>query len=185
MKSILVLLSFLTSSCLWAQDYSKETQEAKDLRTHNAIRVSYNYCTVGTLTCRTLVLLKDTATDRTVSEFYDNFMSSERAVAATGYFIQNTDGTYHAFLDQTFDGQINVDMAYPENSNVVVTFDPDYFPTIHNMTLKRLGTTRHVIADMKYTSEYATIIGFEYDSADANYKQPVRTIYRRQHGKAK
>ncbi|MGE3758539.1 MAG: hypothetical protein AB7H97_12325 [Pseudobdellovibrionaceae bacterium] len=182
-KFTALIIGLLLSQLAFArQDYAEQTAEVKALRDSSAIRNSYHYCTLGTLTCRTLVLLMDPVTGVTKPDFYNNFLSSERAVASTGYFLRNSNGTYKNYLDQTFDGIVNIDFVTDENMNLVVTQDPSYFPTVHNMMLKRLGTTKYVVATMSFTAEMAKIVGWEYDATDVTYKKPVLTIYQRQHG---
>lgn len=172
-------MALLIAQVGYADSFRRETAKAEALRNGTAIRQSYHYCFTGTLTCRTLVLLKDKNTNESVSSFYDVFLSSERAVGSTGYFMLGRRGTYSAFLDQTFDGRINIDLKFEENKKLNVTFDSNGLPTVHDMTLKTLGTTRYLEADMTYTLTEATLIGIEYDSADRNYRRNVNVRYLR------
>lgn len=161
-------------------DINSENTDVKSLMSNLTVRSSAKYCVAGTLTCRDLVQLKDKVSGNSSDAImYDNFLSSERFVASTGYFTKNTDGTYRASLDKTFDGQINIDFIEPLNVALVVSFDNLGYPTFHDVTLKRLGTTRKIIANMAYSESQAQIIGTEYDEADPNFSQPVNTVYLR------
>jgi hypothetical protein len=161
-----------------ATDYSVETSELKAALANLTVDKSYKYCVAGTLTCRDMVLLKDKTTGvATDAVMYDNFVSSERAVASTGYFLKNADGTYRSRMDKVFDGQVTVDFVEPLNQNITVTFDAAGFPTFHNVTLKRLGTTRKIIATMSYNATESVITGTEYDEADPAFSQATSTTY--------
>lgn len=180
MKSLFVILAMLAAQAAQAGNFAQETQEAQQLVQNSDIYASYHYCVQGKLTCRTLVLLKDKKTGAIKPDFYDVFLSSERAVGSTGYFLEkNNGGKFKAFLDDVFDGQIGITVSYPENHNLTINFDSNHMPTIRHMILKRLGTTKYIDADMSYNLDEATIVGTEYDSADPNYSAPVRIIYLR------
>jgi hypothetical protein len=178
MIKFIFVLAGLVSPLAIAQNYTSETAEATSLVQNSDIQSSYHYCLASKLTCRTLVLLKQKNTGAAKEDFYDVFVSSERAVGSTGYFVKNSGNRFHAYLDDTFDGQIGITKKYDENQNLKVTFDGQ-FPTIHDVYLKRLGTTRYIVADMAYSSSQATIIGTELDSADPNYAVGVSIIYDR------
>lgn len=180
-KKGLLLLAIITSPAVCALDLHSETQEIQALRARSAPRASFHYCMAGTLTCRTLVLLKDQSGQK-LTEFYDNFFSSERAVSATGYFLLNGDGTYRNYLDETFDGQVNINLIHDENRRVKVTFDSQGFPTMHKLVLKHMGSSKFAVADLRYGPEETVIEGFQYDSKDPNFKVPIRVVYRRLYG---
>jgi hypothetical protein len=180
MKSFVVLCSLLLAQNAFAQSFASDTQDAQDFVAATETAASYNYCIAGTLTCRTLVLRKDKVTGVQVAGFWDVFLSSERAVGSTGYFLENGDGTLRAILDEQFDGQVGITKKYAQNQALTITVDGAGFPTIHDVTLVRLGTTRSILADMSYSATEASIIGTETDSADPTYSQPVNVIYLRQ-----
>lgn len=175
--SIVLTIASLYSALAHAQ-YSTETQEAQSLTQNNSVHSKYHYCLPQTLTCRTLVLLKNSS-NQIVPSFYDVFLSSERAVGSTGYFVENQNGTFHAYLDEALDSQVSISRSYSQNQALTVTFDSNNLPTISNMYLKRLGTTRFVIATMTYTTTQATIVGTEYDEVDTNYAVSVSATYNR------
>jgi len=178
-KGIFFLL-LVSSPALWALELQSESQEIKALTARTAVHATYNYCTPNTLTCRTLVLLKDNSSKNKVADFYENFISAERKVAATGYFVRNEDGTYRNYLDESFDGQVNVNLIHDENRRLEVTFDAEGFPTIHKYVLKHMGTPLYAEGDLKYGPHEATIEGFQYNSNDPNFKKPIRVVYRLQ-----
>lgn len=174
------LLSLVLSASVGAVEMPAETQEVQALMAPLVVDKSFKYCMKGTLTCREMVLLKDKTTAQpTVQIMYNNFVSSERSVAATGYFLKNADGTYRILEDSTFDGAINIDLLPPLNQALRVTFDTDGLPTLHDVTLKRLGTTRKILATMSYSATQSTIVGVETDDADPSYQKQINTVYLR------
>jgi hypothetical protein len=180
MKTKMFTLVLFAASLAWAQPYPAETADAQDLIATTDKLASYHYCVEGTLTCRTLVLLKSKATGLRVPHFYDVFLSSERAVGSTGYFMQNSGcNTFRAFLDDVFDGTILINYMDMDNQALSVIFDNHHMPTVSNLHLKRLGTTRYVLADMSFKHNKATIIGNEYDTANPAYSVPVSVTYKR------
>lgn len=179
-----LLLSLFSALALFvsaahAGSYPEETRQAQELMDSTEVMASYHYCISGTMTCRSLVQLRDKVTAKAVPSFYDNFFSTERFVASTGYFLQNEDGTFRAFLDETFDGQVNISLVEEENQSLVITYDSDYFPTIHNVIFKRLGTTMYAELDVVYAPTHATLVGTMYDSENPDFKAPVYIYYGR------
>ncbi len=163
-----------------AQVLQVETDEVKAALQNLEVDKSYKYCAVGTLTCRAMVLLKDKTTGLpTDSIMYDNFVSSERKVASTGYFLKNADGTYRSRMDKNFDGAVAIDFVEPANQALTITFDAAGFPTFHNVTLKRLGTTRKILSTMSYNAVESVITGVETDDADPTFYQEITTVYKR------
>jgi len=178
-KSLSLAFSALFSLQLFAA-FEAETLEIQNKMNQLKVYKSYKYCVEGTFTCRDLVLLQDKVTNTPSDEMmYDNFISSERAVASTGYFLKNTDGTYRARLDRVFDGQIQIDLIENANSNLTVTFDSEGLPTFHNVILKVLGTTQRSLSTMTYSADQATILGFKYDEADPSVHIPYSVVYKR------
>lgn len=162
--------------------FEEETRQAQEFISSSVEYKTYNYCKLGTLTCRSLVLFRDNETGVIVPSFLDKFISAgSREVASTGYFLLNSNGTFRIFGDSVFDGQIKIDRATPENQNVSVTFDSYGFPTAHNMIFKVLGTTRYSEAQMIYTPHEVTIEGYDYDSLDPEYRSYFKVIYHRQY----
>jgi hypothetical protein len=184
MKKIALFLtmSSLISATAFAQVAAnqQDVQDVQSLVSSTTVSARYNYCMQGTLTCRQLVLYKDKTTNQAVASFADIFVSAERAVGSTGYFLKNADGTFRAVLDDVNDGQVLPNKKFNENQALTVTFDVQGLPTIHNMSIFRLGTTRYILADMTYTATQASIVGTEYDSADANYRIPTNIVYPKQ-----
>jgi hypothetical protein len=134
----------------------------------------FDYCIAGRLECRSLLLQNTTGAP---TAFVDNFTASRRFVSSAGYFLPNADGTYKAYLDQTWDGNVNVDLAWQDNQHLNVTWDCNGLPTMHNLILKRLGTTKYVIADLTYALDKATIIGTMYDESDPTFSQAYNSTY--------
>lgn len=167
----------LCSQTALANVTPQDTEDVKAIVESTTIRAQYNYCVAGTLTCRKLVLLSDKATGAAVEDFYDVFASAERAVGSTGYTLKNTDGTFRMIGDTTFDGKVEATHVNPVNRSVRVTFDSGGFPTIHDASILRVGTTRYIVADLVYTASESRIEGTEFDTADASYSAPVSVIY--------
>ncbi len=184
---ICTLASLVIAQVGFAQSYPSETAEAQNLIATTDKHSTYHYCVEGTLTCRSLVLLKSKATGARVADFYDVFLSSERAVGSTGYFVKNTSSNnnpnprFHAYLDDVFNGVILINFKDMDNQNLRITFNNQGLPKVHNLTLKRVGTTRYVMADMTYRMNQATIVGTEYDTANPSYSTPVSVTYKRIH----
>ncbi len=177
MKIVILSLALTLVQVAFADEYPSDTLAAKALIGETEIRAQYNYCLPNTLTCRKLVLLKNKTDGSPRADFYDVFLSAERAVGSTGYFPQNTDGTFRAILDDIFDGQILITKKFAQNQSLNVTFDSDGFPSIHNLALVRVGTTRYILATMSYSQTQSSIIGTEYDSANPAHQVPVQIIY--------
>ncbi len=184
MKKLVYVLAGLMCQMGFAQSYPTETAEAQSLIAATEKHSSYHYCIQGTLTCRTLVVLKSKTTGARVPHFYDVFLSSERAVGSTGYFVKNTqsnshNNTFHAYLDDVFNGVILINFKDMDNQNLKIDFNHQHLPKVKNLTLKRVGTTRYVMADMTYRMNQATIIGTEYDTSNPSYSSPVSVTYKR------
>lgn len=133
----------------------------------------------GTLTCRELFLLNDKATGNQIKSFYDTFVSAQRAVGATSYFVENPDGTFHLMVDDVLDGQIGITKVFVENSNLTLSFSPTGFPTINHAKAIRVGTTRWLDLTTTMSESQIVMVGTEYDSADSNYSNPVNIVYLR------
>ena len=180
MKVLGLLLVSLSFQYSMAQDYTADTQEINSVLQANTVSASFHYCFAGKMTCRTLVQLKNKVSNEAASAFYDVFYSSERAVGSTGYFIKNeSQPTYHAMLDDVFDGQVVINHKFVENLNLQITFDSNHFPTIHDMHIKKIGTTRYLIATMSYSATQATLIGTEFDTANTTFSAPLSLTYPR------
>lgn len=179
MKILVVLTGLLFSMICFSEEFPSDTLAAQALITETEPRAQFNYCITGTLTCRKLVLLKNKANETPRLDFYDVFLSAERAVGSTGYFPKNADGTFRAILDDVFDGQILITKKFAQNQNLTVTFDTDGYPTIHDLSLVRVGTSKYILATMSYNEAQASIIGTEFDSANPNHRVPVQIIYDR------
>lgn len=151
----------------------------KRLLEKNELDRSYNYCIPGTLTCRQLKFFKNIETEERSNFLTNVFQSAEREVGSTGYFIPKSNGKYRNFLDEIPNGKIEITRNLPENQNVTVTFDSDGFPTVKDINIKRVGTTRFTIADLTYSETESTIIGVERDAADPEYLKRIFIIYPR------
>lgn len=177
MKMLTLITTFFCSLNILAASYDNETLEITQ-RLTDAREIRFNYCISGTLTCRTLVLLKNKQTNETLNLFYNNFFSSERAVALTGYFLRNESGTYRAYSDGIFDGKIKVDTVNDWDKNINITFDDKGFPTAHGLNLKTLGTSKYAIADLTFNETECTLKGIRYDYDDPNFSAPIEIIYK-------
>lgn len=143
----------------------------------NTDETRFNYCMKGTLTCRTLVLLKNKVSGLPADVFYNNFLSSERSSALTGYFLKNENGNFRAYSDGNFNGKIEIDTANVWDKEIKITFDENGFPTAHDLNLKVLGTTMYTIAEMAFNANECMIKGTKYDSADPSVAIPVSVTY--------
>ncbi|MGE0764663.1 MAG: hypothetical protein AB7N80_15415 [Bdellovibrionales bacterium] len=161
------------------EEYDQDTATVKELIDSTEVFERYNYCVEDTLTCRTLVILKSKSNGQPIRSWYDVFLSSERAVGSVGYFLSKEGRKFRAVLDRSMDGEINIDLKFTDNQDLRISFDRHGFPTVHDVSLKRLGTPRYIFGDMSYNSREAMIVGHELDSNDPNYKKPVRIIYKR------
>ncbi|MEM7645335.1 MAG: hypothetical protein AAF203_00375 [Pseudomonadota bacterium] len=157
----------------------KATRKVEKFLAANTVDRTYNYCIPGTLTCRQLQIFRNNGSQEISTSFNNVFSSARRSVGSDGYFIERVNGRYRNFLDDKFDGDVKITQVFRENQNLEVTFDDDGLPTVHNMTLKRLGTTRLVMADLIYTDTESRIVGVELDTADPTYSKPVNILYLR------
>jgi hypothetical protein len=180
MKKIILATLTLASIFSTAGEVAPTTsdiQEVNTLLADNTVRATYNYCINGTLTCRQLVLYKDKVTGQNVESFSNIFVAAERAVGSTGYFVKKANGKFRATLDDIFNGVVLPNKKYTENEDLTITFDNQGLPTVHNLQLFRLGTTRYSIAEMSFSNSKFQIVGTEYDHADPNFQQAVNIIY--------
>lgn len=157
------------------EDLSKEVQE----KLSDKSELRFNYCVKNTMTCRTLVLLKDKKSGQLSEMFFNNFFSSERAVAITGYFLKNENGTYRAYSDGTFNGKIDIDAAFEWDREIEMSFDQKGFPTAHNLRIKTLGTSKYSISTLSFNEERSSIHGTRYDEKDQKFSEPYSVIYER------
>ena len=178
---MILAVSLLASSLAFSQVAPTPTdvQDVQNLMNSTEVSARYNYCIANTLTCRQLVMLKDKTSKVTSESFADVFMSAERAVGSTGYFLKNANGSFRAILDDAVDGVVLPNKKFNQNQALTVSLDSDGLPTIHGGTILRVGTTRYIIADMAYSTTQSSIIGTEYDSADSSYAVQVSIIYAR------
>ncbi len=178
MKFLAIALIQVTALYCFAGSFERQNAEINQLLM-NTHEVRFNYCIDGTLTCRSLVMLADKNTMKPIKMFYNNFFSSERRVAISGYFLKNGDRSYRAYSDATFDGKINIDTVNDWDKKIRVTFDSNGFPTLHDLYLKNLGTTKYSIATLSYNHRRSMIKGTAYDSANPQFSEPVQIIYNR------
>lgn len=177
-KLFLVLFSSIVVTKSMAGTYDAESEEVKII-INSSTESRYNYCIANTMTCRTLVLLTSKSTGDVMPMFYNNFFSSERAVALSGFFLKNADGTFRSYSDANFDGKVIIDTVRDTDKAIEATFDTQGFPTLHNLRLTVLGTTKYSIVNLSYSEEESRIDGTQYDTADASYSQPVQIVYKR------
>ena len=145
----------------------------------NTDETRFNYCIKGTLTCRTLVLLKNKVSGQSANLFYNNFLSSERSSALTGYFLKNENENFRVYSDGNFNGKIEIDTTNDWDKDIKITFDEKGFPTAHELNLKVLGSTMYTIAELSFKENECTIKGIKYDSADSSVAIPVNVTYLR------
>ncbi len=179
MKTLFVLLISVLALNASADILPNETAEAQSLVASATIRQSYRYCVAGTLTCRELFLLNDKQTGHPIKSFYDTFVSAQRAVGATSYFMENQDGTFHLMVDDVLDGQIGITKVFVENSHLTLTFNASGFPTINHAKAIRVGTSRWLDLTTTMSDQQIVMSGTEYDSNDASYANPVNIVYLR------
>jgi hypothetical protein len=176
-KKVILMILMACSSFAYGQILGPETIEAQKLVNNTTTRMTARYCIPDTLTCRDLFLLNDKATGAPVTSFYDVFVSAERAVAATTYFVSNGDRFFHMYFDDIFDGTIGITKKFAANANLFISFSPGGFPTIYNATAVRGGTTRWLILTTTYSDTKVEMVGTEYDNADPTYSAPVDIVY--------
>jgi len=92
------------------------------------------------------------------------FWSAERHILVVEYYIENPDGSFSAYLDESANAKIDIDHVAVENSNLKVTFDRRGFPTIHNTLLVKHHATppTFAIGDLIYTGSYSRIVAREF-----------------------
>lgn len=183
---LFLVLGLFTGPWGWAaeqeftpQDYEKDTQEVKELMNTTEVDSRYNYCIEGTLTCRSLVLLKSKANGARVESWVDIFTSSERMVGSTGYFLVNENRRFRAVTDQTMDGLINIDLKFGDNQNLRITFDQQNFPTVHGVSVKRLGAEAYLYGKIIFSAEEAKIVGILIEPKKPENNKPVKIVYKR------
>lgn len=163
--------------------YPTETAEVKALLASTEPMKQVVHCIEHNSTCRKLVLLKDKATGELVKSFYMVFSSLElsRQTGATEYFIINSDGTYHSYLDDVFDGVVDIDTVAKENQALKVEFKNSY-PNIFQTLLIRHGTCKreYAIGDLTFAAKVSTLVNAEVYKVDRAgniiEKKPLPTI---------
>ena len=176
---MLIILGLVASAVATADVLPGETAEVKALLASTKVTTTFRYCIEGTLTCRELNLLEDKTSGKPVRSFYDTFVSAQRAVGATSYFIENSNGTFHLLLDDVLDGQVGITKVFPENSQLVLNFNRQGFPKINHAHAVRVGTTRWLDLTTTFSSTRVVMEGTEYDTADPKYANPVKIVYLR------
>ena len=178
MRILLFIIVLISAGLGFAASFDRENAEINRLLSGTE-EIRYNYCIDRTLTCRSLVALVKKGTSIPVNMIYNSFFSAERRVAITGYFLKNRNGSFRAYSDSTFDGKINIDTVNEWDKRIRVTFDSDGFPTLHDLYLRTLGTTKYSIATLSYSKNRSMVKGTTYDSANPNFSEPVQIIYNR------
>ncbi len=176
-KTLIYLFTFVFSFSLIAGTFDVETGEVKTLLT-NAKETRINYCIKNTLTCRSLVLLEDLSKNK-LPIFYNTFISAERAVGLTGYFLKNSNDNFRAYTDSILDGKIIIDTVNEWDKEINVSFDQNGFPTLKNLRLVTLGTSKYSVATLTFSEEESSIKGIQYDSNDPSVANKIEVIYTR------
>ncbi len=162
-----------------AEDFAALTQKAKDLVAATEIASTHYYCVEGKLTCRTVSRLKDKVTGLLVPDYIETFSSTERAVASTSYFTIKSDGKFEIMADDVFDGKLEITRKNHDNDNLIITFDENNLPTVHNLVLKVLGTSKMQTAVLSYSLIESRIEGTEIDTNDPSYQVPKLIVYKK------
>lgn len=111
--------------------------------------------------------------------FYENFVSSERGVGSTSYFIKNADGTFRVYADDAFDAIVQISRKEAINQAVVVNFNADLLPQMPSLRTKKLGTSRYGAISLSYSTTQSTLSGFEKDENDPNVNDEFTVTYLR------
>lgn len=176
----LMLFLFQSFSALAAtqSQLNNATQIVNDLLNRSEVHLKVSYCTEGKLDCRTHYFLKDRS-GRPLDAFYVTFVSADRQVGSTGYFIPtaNKPGFYHRFEDMVFDAKKVITDIAPD-IEIQKGHHPGHFRML-NFKIPRLGTTRYVQANLTAVTNKTILEGTELDTQDPNYSAPFKLIYNR------
>ncbi len=146
-----------------------------DAATGKDIKAEFDYClkivapnffNPNLQNCRRLVFRRDKETKKRVRSFYNVFWSADLALGVVEYYIENIDGTFTAYLDESFDGlkHVKIDFASQENTRLYVDFDADGFPTINDTALVKhfADPFTYAYGKLSYSSELSKLVGSEY-----------------------
>ena len=173
-----VNLAFAAEAERPSDDLDRANAQVAELLAQSDVDQKAIYCAPGKLDCRTHYFLKDKSGKR-IEAFFVTFVSADRQMGGTGYFIPNgeTPGQFHRFEDFSFDGVKKVTVV---NTDVEVVLGDDGVSfTMPNLNIPRLGTTRYVLGELKAEPEITTIIGTEMDTQDPSIQIPFKLQYNR------
>ena len=162
-----------------ALTFAEATNLIKQNLDNSEIASMKHYCVKGTMTCRTMYTLRDKITKLPADMFYDTFYSADRQVGSTCYFVPNNSGvgnTFYQLSDTVFDGQLAINLNGTDSAKIS---GDENARTFSDLNFKRLGTSRYILGSMLQKEDRLTIIGTEFDSADANYGVSVSIEYLR------
>lgn len=180
-------INFLISLCLLlsaafvfaATTPEEATEDVKKLIEETEVYRKTSFCVAGKLDCRTHYYLKNKTTGQPVHAFYVTFVSADRQLGSSGYFIPIKDkaGWFYRYEDMVFDGKKVVTEVAPE---VEIEISAEGVPTrIKNIKIMRLGSTRYSISDVLISDTEVEIIGVEKDSVDKNHSAPYSLLYKK------
>lgn len=179
MRFLAIGFIFFISVSSYARSFEDETKAVAELLKKTVVVSKTSYCTSGKMDCRTHYVLKHRSNGRIAKAFYVTFMSADRQLGSTGYFlpVKGKEGLYHRYEDMSFDGkQIITEVAAP----VEVEKNHDGSPArFIGMKIPRLGTSRYIMAEITVTAHKAAITGIEYDANDPNYRGDFKLEYNR------
>lgn len=183
LSALTVMASESTDCPSTAGTFPAETAEVKALLGSTEPLRQVVHCIEHNSTCRKLVLLKDKATGEPAKSFYMVFASLElnRQTGATEYFIANPDGTYHSYLDDVFDGVVDIDTVAKENQSLKVDFKHG-LPNIYQTLLIRHGTCKreYAVGDLTFAAKVSTLTNAEVFKLDGAgniiERKPLPTI---------
>lgn len=177
--AVLILFSLVSFAGEPGDELEKATQEIKEFTDSTEVVDQRVYCIAGKLECRVHYRLKNKSDGQIAAGFYFTFVSADRQVGGTGYFLpeSNCSDSYKRYEDLNFDGKKVASQIYDP---VTVSKDEEGRVTdLMGLVIPRLGTSRYLKADIKITDESVVIEGFEYDKEKPDYKVSVRVQYDR------
>jgi hypothetical protein len=176
MKVLLFALSLTASMNSFAVTKEEATSLVNNLLKNTKVESARHYCVSESMTCRSIYTYRNIKTNNLVPMFRIAFYSSERQVGASEYYVQRgLSSKFNRFVDDTFDGAINISKT--DEVQTVYRSGNDF--TIKDLHMPKLGTTEYVTSDLVFNDELSYLEGVLRDTANSATQKPIRIEYLR------
>lgn len=178
MKFLILTLSIIASTNSFAVTKEEATTVVNNLLKDTKVESARHFCVKESMTCRSIYTYRNLKNNNLVPMFRIAFYSSERQVGASEYYVQQgLSSKFNRFVDETFDGAVNISRA----DEVQTVYRSGNAFTIKDLYMPKLGTTQFITADLVFNDNISFLEGVLRDTANPSTQNPIRIEYLRIH----